>query len=70
MKRMASASCSIAPDSRRSETTDRRGVAELILAKQRNGPTGKVLVKFTSSCTRFDNLQPGDYDALMGQDDE
>jgi replicative DNA helicase len=52
------------------ETTDRRGVAELILAKQRNGPTGKVLVKFTSSCTRFDNLQPGDYDAMMGDDDE
>lgn len=52
------------------ETTDRRGVAELILAKQRNGPTGKVLVKFTSSCTRFDNLQPGDYDALIGDDDE
>jgi replicative DNA helicase len=52
------------------ETTDRRGIAELILAKQRNGPTGKVMVKFTSSCTRFDNLQPGDYDALMSGDDE
>jgi replicative DNA helicase len=52
------------------ESTERRGIAELILAKQRNGPTGKVLVKFTSSCTRFDNLQPGDYDALLGDDDE
>ena len=36
-----------------------RGVAEIIVAKQRNGPTGKVPVKFTSSCTRFDNLEPG-----------
>lgn len=29
--------------------------------KQRNGPTGKVMVRFTASCTRFDNLAPGDY---------
>jgi replicative DNA helicase len=43
------------------ETTDRKGIAELIIAKQRNGPTGKVLTRFTSSCTRFDNLAPGDY---------
>ena len=43
------------------ETTEHRGIAELIIAKQRNGPTGKVLTRFTSSCTRFDSLQPGDY---------
>jgi replicative DNA helicase len=43
------------------ETTEHRGLAELIIAKQRNGPTGKVFTRFTSSCTRFDNLQAGDY---------
>lgn len=43
------------------ETTEHRGIAELIIAKQRNGPTGKVMTRFTSSCTRFDSLQPGDY---------
>jgi replicative DNA helicase len=43
------------------ETTNSAGIAELIIAKQRNGPTGKVLTRFTSSCTRFDNLAPGDY---------
>ena len=43
------------------ETTDRKGIAEIIIAKQRNGPTGKVLTRFTASCTRFDNLAPGDY---------
>jgi replicative DNA helicase len=43
------------------------GLAELILAKQRNGPTGKVRVRFTKSCTRFDNLANEDYDAA---DDE
>lgn len=43
------------------ETSDLRGIAELIIAKQRNGPTGKVKVRFAASCTRFDNLEPGDY---------
>ena len=43
------------------ETSNAKGIAELIIAKQRNGPTGKVLTRFTASCTRFDNLAPGDY---------
>ncbi|WP_437935840.1 replicative DNA helicase [Sorangium sp. So ce341] len=50
------------------ETTNHKGIAELIVAKQRNGPTGKVLTRFTSSCTRFDNLAPGDYPDMV--DDE
>lgn len=29
--------------------------AEIIIAKQRNGPTGPVEVRFERSCTRFDN---------------
>jgi replicative DNA helicase len=41
--------------------TDARGIAELIIGKQRNGPTGKVLVRFASACTRFDNLDPREY---------
>jgi replicative DNA helicase len=36
-------------------------LAEFIIAKQRNGPTGTVFVRFDGSCTRFDNLAPGDY---------
>jgi replicative DNA helicase len=43
------------------ETSEHKGLAELIIAKQRNGPTGKVFTRFTSSCTRFDSLQAGDY---------
>jgi len=35
-------------------------LAELIVAKQRNGPTGRVLVRFAAYCTRFDNLAPGE----------
>ena len=43
------------------ETSDLKGIAELIIAKQRNGATGKIKVKFAASYTRFDNLEPGDY---------
>ncbi len=45
----------------REESVD-RGIAEIIIAKQRNGPTGIVKTKFSSECTRFDNLTSGEYD--------
>jgi len=35
---------------------DQKNVAELIIAKQRNGPTGTVDLRFTPSSMRFDNL--------------
>lgn len=38
------------------------GRAEVIVAKQRNGPTGTVKVRFEASCTRFDNLAEDDYE--------
>jgi hypothetical protein len=34
---------------------------EIFIAKQRNGPTGNVLTRFTASRTRFDSLTAGDY---------
>jgi len=34
------------------------GLAEFIIAKHRNGPTGKVDLVFNSGCTRFDNPAP------------
>jgi replicative DNA helicase len=43
------------------ESTNAKGIAELIISKQRSGPTGKAMVRFSNSCTRFDNLAPGDY---------
>jgi replicative DNA helicase len=42
------------------QESQQKGVAELIVAKQRNGPTGRVKVKFHASYTRFENLAPGD----------
>lgn len=36
--------------------TDKRGIAEIIVAKQRNGPTGLVELAFLKEFTRFMNL--------------
>jgi replicative DNA helicase len=35
------------------------GVAEIIIAKQRNGPVGTVKLTFLKTMTRFENLAPG-----------
>ena len=35
------------------------GVAEIIIAKQRNGPVGDIRLTFLKPLTRFDNLAPG-----------
>jgi replicative DNA helicase len=43
------------PEVYRPERQDLRGQAELILAKQRNGPTGVVKLVFLKHCTRFEN---------------
>lgn len=44
------------PEERESLPDDQKNVAELIIAKQRNGPTGSVDLRFTPSSMRFDNL--------------
>jgi len=43
------------------ETAD-RNVAELIVAKQRNGPVDTVRVRWDAQYTRFDNLAEGEYE--------
>ena len=39
--------------------TDAQGTAELIIAKQRNGPVGVVKLAFIREFTRFENLAAG-----------
>ena len=38
------------------------GIAELIVAKQRNGPTGTVRLKFFKEFIRFENLDTTHYE--------
>jgi replicative DNA helicase len=42
-----------------------KGVAEIIIAKQRSGPTGAVRVAFSGEYTRFDNLDETDFAAAL-----
>jgi replicative DNA helicase len=42
------------------------GIAEVIIAKQRNGPTGLIKMAFIKNSTRFENLAPGE----MGQGED
>ena len=44
------------PEERESLPEDQKNIAELIIAKQRNGPTGSIDLRFTPSSMRFDNL--------------
>ncbi len=41
--------------------TEDQGIAEIIVGKQRAGPTGTVRVRFFNEHTRFDNLVEDDY---------
>jgi replicative DNA helicase len=47
------------------EDPDSKNKAEIIIAKQRNGPTGSVHLAYRADCTRFENMAfgeaPGEY---------
>jgi replicative DNA helicase len=44
------------PEYYKPDREDLRGVAEIIIAKQRNGPIGKVKLAFLREFTKFENL--------------
>jgi len=48
------------------EESQEPNIAELIIAKQRNGPTGTAKVRFDKEYTRFDNLAEGEYEDMEG----
>jgi replicative DNA helicase len=48
------------PEERDAMPEEEKNIAEIIIAKQRNGPTGSVRLRFTPSSMRFDNLYRGE----------
>ena len=43
------------------KNTTRRGIADIIIAKQRNGPTGDLQLTFLGEYTKFENYAPESY---------
>ena len=48
------------------EDSDRKGTADIIIAKQRNGPIGKIELAFLRQYTRFENREMIPDDAAGG----
>ena len=46
----------------------KKGIAEIIIAKQRNGPTGNVHLSFLSNCTRFMNMAGREFHDFAEED--
>ena len=44
------------------EESEDKGIAEIIIGKQRNGPIGICRLAFIGQFTRFENLARGSYD--------
>ena len=48
------------------EDTPDKGIAEIIIGKQRNGPIGTIRLAFIGKYTKFEDLAHGDYSDYGG----
>ncbi|NLD09394.1 MAG: replicative DNA helicase, partial [Xanthomonadaceae bacterium] len=62
--------CFIYRDEVYNEDSPEKGVAELIIGKQRNGPIGTVKLAFQGKYSRFTNLETRDYSNSFQDYDE
>ncbi|MCE9628754.1 MAG: replicative DNA helicase [Candidatus Vogelbacteria bacterium] len=53
-------------EDRLNEGSDRKNIAEIIIAKHRNGPTGEVELFFDAERTRFLSIEKGDFGGFGG----
>ena len=51
--------CFVYRDEYYNEKSNDKGIAEIIIGKQRNGPTGMIKLRFFNEFTRFDNYTEG-----------
>ncbi len=55
---------------KKNPTPEEEGIAEIIIAKQRNGPTGTVKLAFIKDITRFENLIERNFDDSSIDEDD
>jgi replicative DNA helicase len=54
-------------DDKMNDTSDRPGIAEILIEKHRNGPTGKIELRFDEERTTFLSIEKSDFGDLAGE---
>ena len=54
---------------KKNPTPEEEGIAEIIIAKQRNGPTDIIKLAFIKEITKFENLAKGREEEILKEDD-
>lgn len=52
------------------QNTERKNIADILIAKHRNGPTGQISLYFNGESVRFENLDTSHQDLAISQSDD